>query len=44
LIVFGGDERLSHPVLMPVTEQAQISGDRPALHFAAGETQGGICK
>jgi hypothetical protein len=37
LIVSGGDERLSHPVLMLVTEQAQISGDRRALHVAAGE-------
>src|SRR3984893_5768100 len=31
--------RLSHPILMFVTEQGQISDDRRALHVAAGETR-----
>jgi hypothetical protein len=30
--------QLSHLVLMVVTERGQISRDRRALHFAAGET------
>jgi hypothetical protein len=33
--------RLSHPVLMFVTKQGQVSRDRRAQHVPAGEALGG---